>query len=190
MTGIGASDAPAVMDSSPFMTSEELWARKTERMLPQKSTPQMRRGKDLEAVARKVYEEMTGIPMPAAFIQNEKYPFAIASPDGLSIRSERVLEIKCPGETDHKVALSGKIPRKYLWQCVHLCLVTGMERCDYFSFDGKNGVIVEFKRDPKLEAELIEAEKIFWGCVLKDTAPEKKVSIVSKQEFFKVRRFR
>lgn len=181
--GIGASDAPSVMNASPFMTREELWAKKTERLLSKKSTPQMKRGKDLEELARREYEKMTGIEMAPAFIEHDEIPFAIASLDGMNIKASRALEIKCPGKVDHGTALKGQIPHKYIWQCVHILMVTGLSELDYFSFDGESGVIINFKRNFEMENRLLKAETIFWEHVLKDIAPEKpKENVVSFQE--------
>lgn len=179
-TGIGASDAPSVMDTSPFMTKEELWAKKTGRMLSQPSNYQMRRGKDLEALARKEYEKMTGISMPKAFGQSEEHPFALVSLDGVNFQALKALEIKCPGKKDHAIALRKEIPDKYVYQCVHICMVTKLPYCDYFSFDGTTGVIVPFKRNIKLENELLRSERELWKCVLTDRAPSKKINPITR----------
>jgi predicted phage-related endonuclease len=86
--------------------------------------------------------------------------------------ARRVLEIKCARvKKDHAEARAGRIPAKYLWQCVHLLLVTGFDHLDYFSFDGQRGVIVRFERDEKLEQKLLAAEAEFWRYVQNDVPP-------------------
>ena len=81
------------------------------------------------------------------------------------------LEIKCPGAEDHATALAGKIPKHYLWQCVHLLAVAEVGSLDYFSFDGNAGVIVEMEYDRDLEGKLVEEEIRFWRCVLQERPP-------------------
>jgi putative phage-type endonuclease len=169
--GIGGSDAPAVMGRSPWATPRDVWAQKTRRAAGPKQTPAMKRGIELEDPARAEYERMTGISAPALLIEHATLPFIRASLDGINDEARRVLEIKCPGKKDHAEARAGRIPEKYLWQCVHLLLVTGYERLDYFSFDGQRGVIVPFERDETLEQRLVQAETWFWRYVVDDVPP-------------------
>jgi putative phage-type endonuclease len=189
MGGVGSSEAPAVMRASPWTTREELWALKTERMLPKPSHPRMRRGRQLEPVARMEYERMTGLKMRADCAQHAEHDFVRATLDGLNEEAGRVLEIKCPGREDHLTARLGKIPDKYLWQCVHLLMTTGFGHLDYFSYDGERGVIVEFKRDKRLEDRLFKEVTLFWEHVLKDLEPaQKPMQYVDAYNIFKLRR--
>lgn len=132
----------------------------------------MARGIELEPVARRAYEVKTGIPMPALEIESHpEIPFIGGNLDGINRDARRVLEIKCPGRTDHEEAVKGRIPRKYVWQCVHLMFLADLPSLDYFSFDGWDGVIVSMKRDSRLEKELLREEKAFWKCVTRDVPP-------------------
>lgn len=172
MTGIGASEAAAVMGLSPFMTREELWELKTGRGTPKYVTAAMQRGLDLEPVARREYEKLTGIKMPECYAEHSKYSFILASMDGLNLSSEKALEIKCPGKTDHAVALGGKIPAHYVWQCVQILLVTGLPQIDYFSFDGEKGAKpITFRKSFTLEAALLKELFKFRELVINDIRP-------------------
>lgn len=182
MSGIGSSDSMAVMGASPWLTRDQLWAQKTERMLPQKSMPWMKRGQDLEPLARKKYETMVGRPMNPANVAHEKHSFLIASLDGISAKGNHLVEIKCPGTQDHAVALKGKVPDKYVWQLTHQLLVTGLKEMDYFSFDGEKGVIVRFVRNVQFEKALLAAETSFWESVIKDIEPGKPAPELNFQE--------
>jgi putative phage-type endonuclease len=191
--GIGGSDAPTVMNKSPWSTPFELWAQKTDRIRPQRANAAMKRGRDMEPIAREEYEQMTGCAMPAACLELKKFRFIRTSCDGFNERAQRVLEIKCPGREDHLEARRGRIPRKYLWQCVHTLLVTGFDELDYFSFDGKRGVIVPFERDPKLEQKLLSEHIAFWRYVAQDVPPPKpelKGTPIDEFSVFRVRRSR
>lgn len=189
MGGIGASEAPAVMDSTPFSNPLKLWELKTGRRAPDPLNYPMKRGLELEPKARLAYEKETGIRMkPKVCLEHPEMPFIRASYDGLNIHAERGLEIKCPGRVDHGVAKQGKIPEKYLWQCVHLLMVCGYEQLDYFSFDGSQGVVVPFKRDKSLEKKLLQKELVFWEHVQTDTPPARpQDKPVDSHNVFKVR---
>ncbi len=170
-TVLGSTAAMAIMGSSPWMTKEECWALYTGRKLPQKSMPWMKRGLDLEDLARADYFKQTGIEVFPAFAEHDKFDFIGASFDGLNPEKRKLIEIKCPGEKDKAVALSGKIPEKYIWQLTHQLLVTGYPEMDYFSFDGKNGVIIPFKRNPLFENALLKALQEMWKCIVEDRSP-------------------
>jgi putative phage-type endonuclease len=189
MGGIGASDAPAVMGESPWMTAMQLWELKTGRRKPEPSNYQMRRGRALEDMAREKYSEMVGITVDKMCAEHQEFNFLRASLDGANKENGKVVEIKCPGKKDHEKALSGQIPRKYLWQLVHILAVTGLDKIDYFSFDGREGVILTFHRDEKLEEQLLTTLKKFWDCVIRDVPP-KADKIEGRVEIFKVRKFR
>ena len=83
-----------------------------------------------------------------------------------------MVEIKCPNKEDHFRALTKNIPAKYFPQCQHQLAVTGLDGMYYFSFDGKDGVIVEVARDQKYIDEMLEKEREFWNMVLDQRAPD------------------
>lgn len=173
--GIGGSAGPVITRTSPFESPLELFLRRTKRIPPQKQNYRMWRGRHLEPVARTLYEQQTGIPMPPRLLVNSGWPVFRASYDGLNRDEQLPLEIKCPGKEDHKSALNGQIPKKYLFQCVHLLLVGGFKRIDYFSynpdFDGPQTALVTLKRDNRLEQTLIDEEKRWWNWLQKDIPP-------------------
>jgi putative phage-type endonuclease len=176
-TGVGSSDAAAIMGVCP-------WSGRTEKLLEKLGIIDgyvrmpwewraMEKGRRLEPEARRSFESWTGIFMPAANIRHSDHPELIANCDGLNTDAGRVLEIKCPGRESHKEAVAGRIPDQYLWQCVHLLMVSGMEWLDYWSYhlDEKTGDIDErsvcMKRDLKFENRLMEMELSFWKDVLR-----------------------
>jgi putative phage-type endonuclease len=171
--GLGSSDAPIVMGASPWLTPYQLWEQKTKRATSKVSNWAMERGNQLEPKARAHYQLLCEIDMPATLMEHPLHPNLRASLDGYAAQNGgRILEIKCPGKEDHAKALAGEIPEKYIWQLVHQLAVANAEIADYFSFDGSRGVIVPFKRDPKLEEKLIQRELAFWELVKTDTPPE------------------
>lgn len=169
--GIGASDAAVILKKSPWSTPFKLWQEKLGLVPPPIANEAMKRGVELEPVARKFYEEKTGIEMPAVMVENEKISFLRASLDGLN--KKVALEIKCPGAKSHAQTMQTKsIPEHYMWQLVHQMAAADLERVDYLSFDGKDGIIIPFERDLKLEKKLLAEETAFWEYVVHQIEPE------------------
>jgi putative phage-type endonuclease len=153
---------------SSWGTPERLLAEKSgELVRPKFQTASMRRGVEMEPVAREAYERLTGMPVEKACGTNNRFEFIKASLDGRNEAFRKSLEIKCPGKEDHALALAGKIPPKYIWQLVQILVVTGDSVVDYFSFDGENGKVISFERDRKLEMRLVVELTQFWEKVLK-----------------------
>ena len=66
-----ASETPAVMGVSPWVTPYQLWLQRTGRS-EAKVTAAMRRGTELEPVARAAYERLTGHVMePLVLVEGE-----------------------------------------------------------------------------------------------------------------------
>jgi putative phage-type endonuclease len=177
--GIGGSDAPIVMQKADperavpldWCTRQKLFELKLGLREPEPPNYQMRRGLRLEPIARARYQDETGIAMPAKALIHPKHPFIRANADGVNLREGRALEIKCPGRKDHAMALAGKIPPKYHYQLVHILFVFDLDRIDYYSFDGENGVIVPFDRKKALEKKLFSEERKFWEQHIEKAVP-------------------
>ena len=171
--GIGATDAAVILGVSKYKTPYELWEEKTRREIPENKTNwAMERGSHYEPIARANYELKHGTEMPPALMQHERFPFLRASLDGYNEKEGIILEIKCPGASDHSLAKAGKIPEKYIPQLSHQLLVTGASRVDYFSFDGTAGVCVQFYPDVEYIKKLLAAELDFWKLVECGEPPE------------------
>jgi putative phage-type endonuclease len=159
---IGASDAPVIMEMSPWKTPYQLWIEKTTG-ITSSTAPQQKRGLELEEMARRAFEQKTGMIMFPKVMFHPSLDWMMASLDGIDIDSKAIVEIKCPGQIDHAVAQAGKIPEKYFPQLQHQLAVTGLNMAFYFSFDGNGGVIVEVGRDESFITEMINQEKKFWN---------------------------
>lgn len=177
--GLGASDSPIIMGVSPWMTAQELWLLKTgQKTMVQKNNWAIDRGNRLEPLARAHYELLKNCDSPPRIAEHPKYSFIRASLDGFNAENNSILEIKCPGKADHEKALRGKIPLKYYPQVQHQIAVMHADYCDYFSFDGHNGVIVRIDPDPPYILWLIDELHRFWHAVTTKTPPEPLINIV------------
>lgn len=168
---IGGSDAPVVMGSSPWKTPYQLWSEK----MGLSETPQndaMRRGLELEPIARQRFIEEIQYPVSSAVALHDSIPFMMASFDGVSPGGEIVVEIKCPGREDHEKAMDGIIPEKYIPQLQHQMEVAGISGMFYFSYNERSCKILEINRDDIYIKGMIEKERDFWDCMQNLEAPE------------------
>jgi putative phage-type endonuclease len=131
----------------------------------------MQRGIDLEAPAREMFEEMTGIPMQPAVVISPTRNWQMASLDGISLDKKSIVEIKCGGRETHELAKAGKIPEHYRCQIQHQISVVELEEAHYFSFDGKEGALVRIQRDDNLIDALLKKEFEFWEMLQNETPP-------------------
>jgi putative phage-type endonuclease len=204
--GIGGSDAPIIMGLSPWKTAFQLWEEKTDKVKPDGvSNWAQNRGNELEPIARAKYELEMGFEMGAATCAHYQHDFLRASMDGWNpacppVMAEivnrdgarvfenagvpkvhkRGLEIKCPGEKDHRMAESGHVPEKYFYQLVHQFIVTAADVIDYYSYwvpkgvDDDKGLSCRIEVPRPSNAILMEYFKVaqkFWKCVTEDEAP-------------------
>jgi len=167
-TKITATDAAVIIGASHWKTRTQLYHEKLSDEPPMPANARMQRGLDLEPIARSLFTIQTGIFVEPAVIVKD---WAMASLDGLSDAMDHIVEIKCPGEKDHAIALGGKIPDQYYPQLQHQMYVTDLQEAHYFSFDGVDGVVVKVKRDDVYIEKLIEEEKKFYECIMSKNPP-------------------
>ena len=166
-----ASETPAVMGLSPWVSPYMLWEFKTGRRKPV-TTYVMWRGIELEPRAREAYEVSTGFVMEPAVMVEGDYS---ASLDGITFDETRILEVKCPakgreGQTWIEAA-SGKVPDHYYWQIQTQLMVSGASVCDFWVFEGSEGVLVEVLPVPEDMNKLRGAWDGFMNFVTSDTPP-------------------
>lgn len=168
---IGASDAPIIMEVSPWKTPYKLWEEKLGISHEITQSKCMERGLKLEESARQEFEKITGLIVIPQVVQHPTYEWMIASLDGIDFAQKNIVEIKCPGRKDHQCALDGEIPEKYKPQLQHQLEVTGLLKGYYFSFDGQSGKVIEVYRNEKYVVDLIKREQQFWACLQNLEAP-------------------
>jgi putative phage-type endonuclease len=168
-TKVTATDANIVMGASHWKTKLQLYHEKLSDEPAAPPNERMKRGTDLEPIARELFCIDTGIYMVPRVIVKD---WAMASLDGISEDNE-ILEIKCPGEKDHAIALAGKVPDHYYPQLQFQMYVADAKRVYYYSFDGFQGVTVVVERDDEYIAAMVERAKWFYGCMINKTPPER-----------------
>lgn len=172
-TKVTSTDAAVVMGVG-YDTPYQRWMKKLGLCEETKTTTAMQHGTDLEPVAMKLFQSKTGISMePACLIKD----FQMTSLDGYCPERNEFVEIKCPysNETDHHIALEGKIPEKYIPQVAHHFLVTGAKNGWYFSYFHGSQALIYVNREIIKQSyydKLMEKEREFYDCIQNLTSPE------------------
>lgn len=167
-TKVTATDAAVIVGMNPWKNIEQLYVEKTTAAVPFRNE-RMERGNRLEPVARALFCSNTGRNMiPKVVLKDD---WAMASLDGIDDLNE-ILEIKCPGEKVHQMALEGTIPQYYYPQLQHQMFVCDSEKAFYYSFDGESGVTVEVERNQEFIDRMVEKEKAFYECLVNKTPPK------------------
>jgi len=138
-----ASETPAVLGVSPWVTPYQLWLQRSGRAQVEVTKP-MLHGTQLEPLAREAYEKLTGHVMQPLVLVHGDYS---ASLDGITLDGGLILEIKSPfkGRDSElwKAASEGVIPEHYRWQIETQLMVSGAELAHLYVFDGQEGILVE-----------------------------------------------
>jgi putative phage-type endonuclease len=180
--GIGGSDAASVLGCNPYRSARELYELKLGLREPDAPNAQMKRGIYLEAVARRLYTELTGRKTRRIKQQvHPSYPFMLCNVDGQIVGDKRgpgVLELKCPAIwTFAKVKREG-LPLHYIVQMQHNLTVTGCKWGSFALFNADAWELIHFDvaRDIDLIDALIVKEEQFWRQHIEQRVPPPEVS--------------
>lgn len=179
--GIGGSDVAAILGLCP-----EEWGVTRATLLREKitgaereTTFSMREGNRLEPVARELYALQFGCTATPVCVEHPEAPWARCSLDGVchprpKVAGSRswVLEVKAPNFKVHDYALQGIVPEYYLVQCQWQLFVTGLDRCDFVSFnprgrfpESQHLAVVTLTTDAEVQGRCLEAAEAFWAEV-------------------------
>ncbi len=140
-----ASETPAVLGLSPWVTPYELWSIKTGRTPQPDITAAMAHGTATEPLAREAYEALTGHVMQPLVLVEGDYS---ASLDGITLDGRLVLEVKCPKSKDSKIlseAKAGRVPVDIYWQIQTQLLVSQANLAHLFVYANGEGILIEQK---------------------------------------------
>ncbi len=183
---ITSTDSASILGLSPYKSIQELWLEKTKRVPPKKSNARMKRGNDLEPIARNFLIQQTGIDFKPTVVVHDTLYYLMASLDGISSCERFLCEIKCPSISNHILALEGSVIPTYYCQCMHHLAITGCDKCYYFSynpdFDGVKTVTIEILPDMEYIQAMIEKEREFYfEYLMKDVEPPKEWTFTPKE---------
>ena len=164
-TGIGGSDAAAVIGLNPFRSRIEVYADKMGMMPEKEDTESMRLGRDLEDYVAQRFCEATGKKVRRNNFMwcHDEHRCMIADVDREIIGENAGLECKTTQAWGGKVIMKGEIPLTYYVQCMHYMAVMGYDRM-YLAvlIFGKGFYWFTIERDENEIAALTAAETSFW----------------------------
>lgn len=175
LSGIGGSDAAAILGLSRYKTPLAVYQEKRGEAAPQDDNEAMLWGRVLEPVIRQQYAERTGrtVRIPDNLIRHGSHDWMIANLDGMT-DDGRVIEIKTArvaagwGEPG-----TDEVPHEYLLQVQHYMAVTGFPVADIaVLIGGSDFRLYEIHADHELQSLLIHEEGLFWQCVERGEPPE------------------
>lgn len=172
-TKVTSTDAASILGVG-YLTPYQLWLRKITGD-EEKDNPAMKRGRDLEATARGIFEQDFETSVKPAVLFHDKHDFLMATVDGINSRRGDLVEIKCPGIKNHEIALDGKIPEAYRAQMQHHMMVSGMRECVYMSYcpdHSKPVQYIDVVEDKAFIEQMFDKEKSFYDNMVKMIPPE------------------
>jgi len=166
---LGASDIAVLMTGSP-QEVHELYLEKTTGKT-RFVTDAMRRGKEMEAIARTWYNlEFEENFAPAVGV-HEAYPWLMASFDGYEPDKKRILEIKCPNVICDVIYEQPNFDR-WAWQMQAQFAVSGFEEGVLLAYKPEEQRWASAYRVQSLITEIIEAGEEFMRCVVNYDPPK------------------
>ena len=178
--GLGGSDCAAAVGISRWKSIFQLWAEKTDRIIPTKAGEAAYWGSVMEPilraeVAKRMPEgEVRECPF---FLRSKEHPYMLANIDGY-VKNEdgsfSVLEIKTANAYAAVQDWQNGLPVEYYCQVMHYLAVTGMSSAYVAVLLGGNQFdIQKIDRDEDMIQHITRMEEHFWyDYMLKDVAPE------------------
>ena len=178
-SGIGASEASSIMGENRWKSRRQLFDQKLDAYLGFSDgrgleNMAMAEGTRLEPIARQAYIEQTGIAVEPICIQSRRYPWMLASLDGLCIESKTVIEIKCGNSAYRYTSQSGRVPDYYYAQLQHILAICEFEGIDFWCFiQKKTPILISVPRNQSYIEDLVDREVIFWRQIKGDYPRER-----------------
>ena len=166
-TGIGGSDAGAIMGVSPYKGAFSVWADKQGKLPPIEDNEAMRQGRDLEDYVARRFSEASGLKVRHEYgmLRSVEHPCMLADIDRRIIGERAGLECKTSRDITMARYRNGEYPMEYYCQCLHYLAVTGWD-CWYLAVlvYGTDLLIYKICRDEVMDdiEALIKAEEAFW----------------------------
>jgi len=176
--GITGTDAAALLGLHAEKTPWRIWAEKLGKVIHEdiSGNPNVRRGVELEPVAREAIEDKYGLMLLPFCGEHDEHGFLRASFDGIDDQGAP-WEIKCPGDNVwDSVKTLGEAAaeyQRYYCQVQHQILVSGADAATLVFFH--NGELLEFvvNRDDAMHQEIITKGQAFMALLESGKEPEK-----------------
>lgn len=175
-SGIGASEAAAVLGVSPYASPREVYLDKLGKLPPVEETEAMRWGNLLEPLIAQEYTRRTGraVVEQQVFMRHQTHQHILATLDGMTDQGWPV-EFKTTGEWTAKdlgAEGSDHLPEHWIVQAHQQMLLTEAERVDFAVLvGGQNLRLYRVNRDQEIVDLLVERLGEFWDRVQRRDPP-------------------
>lgn len=165
-SGIGASEAGAVLGLSPFRTPTEVWLEKVGLSEPQADSPALEWGRRLEPVVLAKYAETAGVLLTPASgpARHPGVPVLFATPD--AVRPDGALVEAKTTTSDEGWGEPGtdEVPEHYLVQVAVQMACCGAPACEVavLNLRRRAFAVYHVERDLDLEAVLLPRLAAWW----------------------------
>lgn len=182
-TGIGGSDAAAVLGTNPWKSRMELWAEKTGLVEPPdlSNNEAIEFGLRLEGIVLETLADRTGRRIErwpqTEIVRHQKHAWMICTPDAFQWDEQRgsrgIVQAKTTSAFQRKSWDSDEPPLHYQIQIQHEMAVTG---CRWGTLcclvGGQHFAWFDVSRNDRFIEALIRQEREFWRLVEAETPPE------------------
>ncbi len=179
-TGVGGSDAPAILGLSPWRSKGQVWNEKVgiadlDRDPNAEEPMRLRLGTMLEGVVAQMLEEEAGIKvrrLSNAIARDSFYAGLLCSPDGFTEDGSALVELKTADSSKSEEWEEG-VPHQYLVQVQHNLGVTGLPVAYIGCLIGgtRNFRWAKVERDDAAIEEMRPTLLAFWESVVAETPP-------------------
>ena len=177
-TGVGGSDAGAILGVSPHTSRLGVWEDKRGLRPPTVATERMLWGTRLQDAILRGYAEDTRTEVTRGrFRRHDRYPFVIGNPDAEGVRDgkPRLVEVKTTSHLDERWGEEGseQVPLHYYAQVQHYLLLRSLEVGDLTALVGGRELrTYVIPANPAFQEAMLQEEGVFWRLVEDGTPPE------------------
>ena len=165
--GIGGSDAPVIMNENPWKSASYLLKEKLSNVKIWRGNKATQAGQTNEPVIRNYLIKKLGFEISPICIQCNEISWMRASLDGLSLKGDRVFEIKFGDKVYSYVSENKQAPQYHFGQLQHILAITGHDYIDYCcATANKEPIHLQIPRDDEYIDRLIQMEYLFWKKVI------------------------
>lgn len=171
MTGIGASDMPAILGLSKYTSELELFLTKTGQIAVEDEENEAAEwGLELEGKILSAFGRRTGrvVTHAGSLLRSTAYPWALATLDGwqhVPGRS-RAVPVECKLTGAFGRDWDTGVPEYFMPQVQQQILVTGADMASFACLiNGTRLVHADVERDENMIAKIIESGERFWAAV-------------------------
>ena len=171
MTGIGASDMPAILGKSRYTSELELFLMKTGQIAREEDDNEAAEwGHELEGKILEGFARRTGrvVQRASSLLRSTEHPWALCTLDGWQVvpGRTRAVPVECKLTGAFGRDWGRGVPEYFMPQVQQQMLVTGADMASFaVLINGTRLVFADVERDDNMIAQIIEAGSRFWAAV-------------------------